>query len=273
MLRALVLGLLLANAWYFAWSQNYLKVYGLAPANVTEPQRLLQQVRPEELQLLSAEDVKLSDKTTASSAPLAAEVAGAGASASAGTDTPSPSASEPDKTASATVNAATPPVAPVPASTALTSTPTCLQTALLDATQAKALSDALNATHVNADHWRMEPQLQAARWIIYMGKYDSADAVTKKRGELKGLNIPVEPLRNPAMEPGLSLGGYDTQALATAGLAQLALRGVRTARVAQERPEVRGFHLRVTLMDESLKASLDRAKPMLGPKGLTACAG
>ncbi len=53
MLRTLVLLLLLLNGAYFAWSQGWLRFYGLSPAQQSEPQRLQQQIRPEALQLIS----------------------------------------------------------------------------------------------------------------------------------------------------------------------------------------------------------------------------
>lgn len=52
-MRTLVLLLLMLNGGYFAWSQGWLRFYGLAPAQQSEPQRLRQQIRPEALQLLS----------------------------------------------------------------------------------------------------------------------------------------------------------------------------------------------------------------------------
>ncbi len=52
MLRGIVLFLLLANGVFFAWSQGLLAAYGLAPAPVSEPQRLAQQIHPEMLLLV-----------------------------------------------------------------------------------------------------------------------------------------------------------------------------------------------------------------------------
>jgi hypothetical protein len=58
MLRALVLALLLANAGYFAWTRGLLADYGFAPAGQSEPQRLTQQLRPEAMRLLTAEEAR-----------------------------------------------------------------------------------------------------------------------------------------------------------------------------------------------------------------------
>jgi hypothetical protein len=63
MLRLLVLILLLLNGTYFAWSHDLLRALGFAPAKQTEPQRLGQQVRPEALRLLSAQELHQSEET------------------------------------------------------------------------------------------------------------------------------------------------------------------------------------------------------------------
>lgn len=58
MLRLIVLILLLINSVYFAWSQGLLLGLGFAPAQQTEPQRIGQQIKPEALRLLSAQELR-----------------------------------------------------------------------------------------------------------------------------------------------------------------------------------------------------------------------
>ena len=58
MLRWMVGVLLLANGLFFAWSQGYLRAYGLAPAVQSEPQRVQQQIQPQALVLLNQQDLK-----------------------------------------------------------------------------------------------------------------------------------------------------------------------------------------------------------------------
>ena len=222
MLRSLILLLLLLNAAYFAWSQGYLLAYGAGPADGSDPHRLAQQIRPEEIHLASPEDAQQIERLPA------------------------------------VVNAA-----PAPAKT-------CWLVGVFDDAQAKILTVALE-NKLPADSWLFEPAVQAARWIIYMGKYDSPEAVTKKRGELRFRNVPTEALRNPSLEPGLSLGGHDTQAAASTAMNALTQRGVRTARVVQERVELRGVQLRVPQADEALRAALDSLKPQLAGKPLQIC--
>ena len=58
MLRFLVLLLALLNAIYFAWSQGLLRDYGLAPAQQSEPHHMAQQIRPQDLRILSVDEAR-----------------------------------------------------------------------------------------------------------------------------------------------------------------------------------------------------------------------
>ena len=63
MLRLLVLLLVLFNAVYFAWSQQMLRAYGFAPAPQREPQRVTQQLRPDLVRVLSADEARGAEVT------------------------------------------------------------------------------------------------------------------------------------------------------------------------------------------------------------------
>lgn len=215
MLRLAVLVLLLANALYFAWSQSLLAAWGIAPAQQTEPHRLEQQIRPQQLRILSADEVKR------------IEIAAAQRS------------------------------------------PECLQAGPLDDAQAASLKTALDAWPSGA--WSIEPTVEPARWIVYMGKYLTADNVNRKKAELRQLGVSFEALANPALEPGLSLGGYASEAEATQQLDGLSKRGVKTAKVVRERDEVRGQLLKLPAVDDSLRPRLDELKTALAGKSLRPC--
>lgn len=148
--------------------------------------------------------------------------------------------------------------------------PECLQAGLFSETEADALREAL-ASALPEGGWVLESGTEPARWIVYMGKYADKDVMNRKRGELRGLNIRFEPLVNPALDPGLSLGSHATEKAAREALAQFARRGVRTARVVQERPEVLGQWLKVPMADEALKSRLDGMKRVLSGKPLRPC--
>lgn len=158
--------------------------------------------------------------------------------------------------------------AAAPAPTA--SPPECLQAGLFNDAQATALRTGLQSA-LPSNAWRLDPVVEPARWIVYMGKYPTADALAKKRAELASLNLKFEALTNPALEIGLSLGGFQTQAAANTALANLSRRGVRTARVVQERAEVRGTLLKIPAADDAVKARLEEFKTALAGKPLRSC--
>ena len=224
MLRLLVLVLLLANAGYFAWSQNLLADYGFAPQAQAEPQRLKQQIRPEALQLLA-----LPRDEPAQAQP--AVVASSG----------------------------------VPSEAAQ-----CLQAGLFSDEQANALRPGLQAS-LPEGSWSLEGSVEPGRWIIYMGRYANEEALVKKRNELRRRNVSFEPLLNPALNPGLSLGHFNSQAEANSELDNIIQQGVRTARVLQERPEVRGHTLKLAAADAALVTKVNTLKALLAGKALQAC--
>lgn len=218
MLRFLVLALVLANSVYFAWSHGLLQTFGFAPAQQAEPQRIAQQVKPDALRVLTAQDLRLIE--------------------------------------------AAPRVAARPAE--------CLQAGLFDEAQSAPLRRSLEST-LPAGSWVLDTVAQPARWIVYMGKYTSADALEKKRSQLASLNLKFEPLTNPELELGLSLGGFETQAAANAALEALSRRGVRTARVVQEHAATGGIMLRLPAVDDTLRVRLALLNPVLAGKALSPC--
>lgn len=218
MLRLLVLVLVLLNAAYFAWSHGMLRAYGWAPVEQSEPQRLTQQIRPEAIRILPADEGRRAEQV-----------------------------------------ALTPP-----------KPPECLQAGLFDEAQTEAVRKALEVA-LPATAWSLETQVEPARWIIYMGKFPNTAAQDKKRAELEKMKLKLQPLDNAELQLGLSLGRYETQAQAQAELSALQKRGVRTARVVQERPEIRQSQLRIPAADEAMRPKLEEIKPALGDKSLRSC--
>lgn len=146
----------------------------------------------------------------------------------------------------------------------------CLQSGLLAEAQSELLSRSL-ASAWPAGSWTLDTVFEPARWIVYMGKYASVEELTKKRAQLASMNLKFEPLTNPTLGLGLSLGGFETQAAANAALDAFSRRGVRTARVVQERVEVRGKVLKMPAVDDALRARLEELKPALAGKTLSPC--
>lgn len=148
--------------------------------------------------------------------------------------------------------------------------PECLQAGLFDEAQTEAVRKVLE-TALPAGAWALETTVEPARWIVYMGKFPNNAAVEKKRAELDKMKLKLQPLDNPELQLGLSLGRFETQAQAQASLNALQRRGVRTARVVQERPETRQSLLRIPAADEALRPKLEELKPALGDKTLRSC--
>jgi hypothetical protein len=57
MLRIVVLLLVLLNGLYYAWGHGWLQDYGWGPAPQREPQRLAQQLRPEDITILNEKEL------------------------------------------------------------------------------------------------------------------------------------------------------------------------------------------------------------------------
>ncbi len=148
--------------------------------------------------------------------------------------------------------------------------PECLQAGLFDEAQTEAVRKVLE-TALPAGAWSLETTVEPARWIVYMGKFPNAAALDKKRVELDKMKLKLQPLDNPELQLGLSLGRFETQAQAQTSLNTLQRRGVRTARVVLERPELRQSLLRIPAADEALRPRLEELKPVLGDKSLRSC--
>jgi len=148
--------------------------------------------------------------------------------------------------------------------------PVCLEAGLFDDKQSTALRRSLEE-RLPVGSWTLQATVQAARWIVYMGKFANADAANRKKAEIKGRSVAFEALRNPALEPGISLGGYDSQTAANQALRELTQKGVRTARVVQEKPEQRGDTLRLPAVDDKLRPGVEGIKELLGGKMLRVC--
>ena len=146
----------------------------------------------------------------------------------------------------------------------------CLEAGPFDEAQSVDLRRAANDV-LPASAWALVPTLTPARWIVYIGQYSSPVTIENKRAELAALKISVEPLTNPELELGLSLGHFETRAAAAAALEALKKRGLRKALVVQEQPELPGVVLRVRLSNGLARAQLSGLTPALAGKDWLPC--
>jgi hypothetical protein len=85
------------------------------------------------------------------------------------------------------------------------------------------------------------------------------------------MNVKTESVANPALEPGLSLGGFDTKPEADAHLAKLSQRGIRTARVVQEREDSVVYQLKLPVVSDEVRTRLPEVRAALGGAALRNC--
>jgi hypothetical protein len=228
MLRLTVILLLLANAAYYAWSQGHLAVLGLARVPQTEPGRVAGQIRPEALRVLSSNEARTIEGTTATTLAPA--------------QTPAVPDAKPTE---------------------------CLQSAVLTDSTATAVRKATQG--LPSGSWSLEQVDEPGRWIVYMGKYTDPEVLAKKKAELRQLGVANEPLQNDKLEPGISLGGFSSQALANEEFNNLSKRGVRSAKVVQEVAPAKGLVLLLPAVDEALRGQLAPVKSALGTVALRVC--
>ena len=280
MLRWLVLVLLLANAGYLAWSQHWLTGLGLAPATESEPQRLGQQIEPEALRVLPGQGSKNANDSAQSSVATAANGA-ASPSAAAAPGAEAPAASEATEQAAATpagapaavvVSAAGAPAAGLTAVPTAAERGECLQAGPFDTAEANAWRRA--ASVLPQGSWSLERSTMPGRWMVYLGRFADADALAKKRAELRARDISYDRAGVTALEPGLSLGRFSTEEAAERALSMLNRKNsdaVRSARVVVEREETVSFQLRLPLVDSALRTQLNTLRPALAGNALRPC--
>lgn len=253
MLRVLVIVLLLANAGYYAWSQQLLARWGLAPAQEAETQRLAQQIRPEALRILPAPGAAPATNAAPVPAPSPEPAPAPAADAAANSTTPSAPTSAPNLMASS----------PTPAARGV-----CLQAGALDEAQAEVWRRA--ARVLPQGSWQLERSTVSARWMVYMGRFADNNVLAQKRAELKARKVAFDK-PGAALEPGLSLGRFSSEEAAQRALTNLSNQGVRTARVVVERAETSTYLLRLPLVDAALQAQLNTLRPALAGNPLRPC--
>ena len=258
MLRVVIWVLLVANAAYFAWTQGYLAPLGLAPVEQSEPQRLQSQVRPEALRLLNAPKGGAPTEPAPTPAPPPPAA-------------PDPVASGGTSTTEATATAAEPAVTATPTAAATAPTPPTACWAAYGFTEAQAdgLRAALGASGLPRGSWQLAEVQLGGRWVVYMGRYN-AEQLERKKTELRDLGIAFREVSGP-LSPGLALGTYPSEALAEQGLQDVAKKGVRTARVAQERETTSAWNLRLPEITEAQRKTVAGLGVPLAGKRLQSC--
>ena len=247
MLRLFVLLALLANAVFLAWTQGWLDdATGIRARGDREPERLLRQVRPESIRLLAPGSVKAPTPGAAAAALPAVAANPPGPAA--------PAAAPPSLVA----DASQPPV--------------CLEAGPFGAAQLGAALASLQ-TYLPTGSWVHQKTERSALWMVYMGKFNDPETMTKRQDELRRLKVEYEQLRAPSeLAPGLSLGRFEIRGNANSLLEQLSKRGVRNARVIEAVPATSSHVLRIDKPSSAVMAQLGAMPVDALGKGFVPCA-
>lgn len=146
----------------------------------------------------------------------------------------------------------------------------CWQAGPFDATQAAQLRQALHALELPSGAWELPASAVAGRWMVYLGQFPSEGALEQRRTELRQQGMNAEPAGG-TLEPGLSLGRFDSEATATRALTQALRNGVRGARVVQERTASTLYTLRLPQVTPAMHSRVEQLKPALAGKPLQLC--
>jgi hypothetical protein len=244
----IVIVLVALNLLWAVWSLGW---FGLGTQPQTEPERLERQLRPDAVHIQPWQDEPASSAAPPPAAPVVVAAA-----------------PEPRRAAS---ELATPPASTVAAAQAGSAAPAartvCLQAGAFDDKQIEAVRHAV--AELPRVSWRIDTLSQPGRWMVYIGKLVDDDAVRARKAELRALGVDAD-RPGAALEPGLSLGRFASEESARNALADLTRRGVRTARVVQERPESRTYMLRLPRANDALRQQLRNLRVLAG-KDLRPC--
>ncbi len=257
MLNWIIWLLVLANAGYFAWSQGYLGGVGLAPQEQREPARLQDQVKPEQLRLLNGPRTAAEPAASSTLAP-----------------TPTPTEAAPVPPAppvAALPTSSAPPAAPVQTVPDASGPRSCWQANGFTEAQTELLRAELALLGLPASRWQLNEVRSAGRWIVYMGRYDNEAQLERKKAELREIGVSFRDVSSNGLAPGLALGTYSNEAAAQQAREEVERRGVRTAKVAQERAESVSFTLRLPGITTAQRAAIDNLGDAMAGKSLRAC--
>lgn len=277
MLRWAVVVLLVANAVYFAGTQGHLAALGWpTTADVGEPQRLERQVDPQRLRLLNGPRGAEPPPGPAPAAIAASTSANAPAPVTASAVLPTepvPAAASVPTTAPASVPSPPPPSAPPPTAAAADAgeATACWLAGGFNDEQAELLRAELRLLGLAGGAWQLNEVRSPGRWIVYMGRYDNAAQANRKKAELRELGVAFRDVGTQGLSPGLALGTFSSEEAAREGLQQTERRGVKTARVVQERAESLTFSLRLPAITEAQRQRIDGLGPAMAGRSLQRC--
>ena len=140
----------------------------------------------------------------------------------------------------------------------------CLQAGLLDDAQVAGLRQVLETWP--AGSWSLEPAVEPARWIVYMGKYPTAEQRRAQEGRAAPARRLLRGARQSRARAGPVAGRLrHARPPPTSSSKRWPQRGVRTARVVQERARSSAASCcKLPAVDDSLRPAAGRTEARPG---------
>lgn len=222
MIRFAIVLLLLANAGYYAFSQGMLRSLGWAPDNLraragaatgqarcaahSERAGGERSQRGQGHATAAGAQCHRRGRFAARACPAAEQPA----------ETPAKAATEPDKLAAKPADKPQDKPADKPEKPEKKE---CLVAGSFDAKQVDALR--LQLAKLPEGSWRLDSSTSAGRWMVYVGKFSSQEALDTRRDELRALDVSTDRARVASLEPGISLGRFSSEEAAERHLAAI----------------------------------------------------
>jgi hypothetical protein len=216
MLKILFWLLVAINGALFAWGQGLLD---RQPVQRTEPQRLTEQLHPEQLLLLPPPPPAAAEPepNAMAAAPDQPVVAAA----------PASPASPPEP-----IQAIPAPPPPPPAEKLLA----CVEIGNFDPNEAKLFRTRVSAAKLNTQPAQRGVQ-EVASYMVFIAAEDGREGAERRAAELRRLGLNdfyILPASSP-LRDAVSLGLFKTEAAAKAYVGQLIPKGVRSARITERK--------------------------------------
>ncbi|HEY4073950.1 MAG TPA: hypothetical protein VGM52_12695 [Herbaspirillum sp.] len=280
MLKILFWLLVAINGALFALGQGLL---GKHVVQRSEPQRLAQQLNPEQLVLTppAAAPAKPAPIVAAAvSPPVAPPASGASTAtpmtAAAAAPSPAPAATPPAvkaTRASVAIPASTPAPTPTPTPTSASASPSastppllaCVEIGNFDPGEAKSFRARLAAAKLSTRPAQRNVQ-EVASYMVFIAAEDGREGAGRRAAELRRLGLNdfyIMPDSSP-MRDAISLGIFKTEAAAKAYIGQLIPKGIRSARISERTASTNkvAFRLRdLNTADQAGFATLASAFP------------
>lgn len=251
--------LLIGNGILFGMQHGYL---GATTSERHEPQRLVEQLRPESLSILPPNSEKLAPPVRPQDAQPQP-------------DAPAKPEQAPGVAPVAATPAAAAAVAPSPAPQKTAAASSCTEVGNFTAADARRFSSQLASLNLG-DKLVQKLTQDITSYMVYIPPQDGRDGAERRKAELRRLGIGdvymiPESSPNPALRYGISLGIFRTEEAGKAYIGQLIGQGVRSARIIARRSGAGKQVFQLHDLTPDARAALDKIRGAFPEQEVRAC--